>query len=274
LRLQEKFRSGIQVTLVLDVFLLAIFGAAIWLNRIHGPAALPEDLKVTTQQAAAADPVSDVLAYNQWPDLDAATVTTSTRASVDPYRSLTGTAADDAEMASEMPATVLGGPPPVHDGTEAVTVLGELRYAGEVFLVALAPTTLLRLVIAYFYMTVSGTDEIPQHPFLELMRDGIDTPMLLTIAFMAVVMAPLMEELLYRVVILGGMAQAGWPLTGLWLSSILFGIAHGFPDCLALLPLAFLLGFAYLRRRSYLTVILVHFLFNAFNLTVAGLALF
>ncbi len=57
------------------------------------------------------------------------------------------------------------------------------------------------------------------------------------------------------------------------LSSILFGLVHGLPDGLALLPLAFALGYTYLRRRSYITVMLVHFFFNAFNMLVALLML-
>ncbi len=57
----------------------------------------------------------------------------------------------------------------------------------------------------------------------------------------------------------------------LMLSSILFGLVHGIPDGIALLPLAFALGYTYLQRRSYITVILVHFFFNAFNLLLAVL---
>jgi membrane protease YdiL (CAAX protease family) len=57
-------------------------------------------------------------------------------------------------------------------------------------------------------------------------------------------------------------------------SSVLFAFAHGFPDSLALLPLAFALGYTYLRRRSYITVMMVHFLFNAFNMVLAFASMF
>jgi membrane protease YdiL (CAAX protease family) len=89
----------------------------------------------------------------------------------------------------------------------------------------------------------------------------------------AVLFAPLVEELQFRVVVLGGIAQMGRPMLALGVSSVLFAFAHGFPDSLALLPLAFALGYAYLRRRSYITVMLVHFLFNGFNMALALLAL-
>ena len=78
---------------------------------------------------------------------------------------------------------------------------------------------------------------------------------------------------MFRVVIFGGMLQRNlfWP--GMIISSILFGMAHGFPDCIALLPLAAVIAFTYSRRRSYRTAILVHFLFNFFNMMLAGLSL-
>jgi membrane protease YdiL (CAAX protease family) len=60
----------------------------------------------------------------------------------------------------------------------------------------------------------------------------------------------------------------------LGVSSVLFAFAHGFPDSLALLPLAFALGYTYLRRRSYITVMMVHFLFNAFNMVLAFASMF
>ena len=44
--------------------------------------------------------------------------------------------------------------------------------------------------------------------------------------------------------------------------------------CQFLLPLAFVIGYTYMRRRSYRTVVLVHFLFNSFTMAVAGIAMF
>ena len=94
------------------------------------------------------------------------------------------------------------------------------------------------------------------------------------IMVLAIVVAPVVEELLFRVTILGGMLQRDSFAAGLVISSILFGLAHGFPDSVALLPLAFAIGFTYSRRRSYRTAVLVHFLFNGFNMVVAAAAMF
>ena len=90
------------------------------------------------------------------------------------------------------------------------------------------------------------------------------------IAVMAVVVAPLVEELLYRVTVLGGLWQQNNLMIAWIVSSVLFSFAHGFPDSIALLPLAFAIGYTYIQRRSYRTVVMVHFLFNAFNMAIAG----
>ena len=148
----------------------------------------------------------------------------------------------------------------------------ELRFATEVFLAAYLPTTALRLLIVLISMSIVG-EPPASHPFLEMLEAGVSVPMILLILTMAVFVAPIVEELQFRVVVLGGIAQLGKPVLALIVSSILFSFAHGFPDSIALIPLAFALGYTYLRRRSYVTVMLVHFLFNGFNMILALVAL-
>lgn len=143
----------------------------------------------------------------------------------------------------------------------------EARFAFETFLAAYLPTAILRILITVML------PESPSHPFLEMMDEGISWTIVGLIAFMAVFVAPIVEELLYRVTILGGLMQQQSLLAGWVVSSVLFGFAHGFPDSIALLPLAFAIGYTYMRRRSYRTVVLVHFMFNAFNMTIAGIAM-
>lgn len=143
----------------------------------------------------------------------------------------------------------------------------ELRFAAETFLVAYLPTTIMRIIISVL------APEAPSHPFLEMMDQGISLPMGLLIAFTAVVVAPVVEELHYRVAILGGLMQQRSLIAGWIISSVMFGLVHGLTDGIALLPLAFAIGYAYIRRRSYRTVVLIHFLFNAFNMAIAGLAM-
>ncbi len=155
---------------------------------------------------------------------------------------------------------------------EPFSFRAELVYAIEVFLVAWFPTMFLRFLLVELISQVTG--EVPEsNPLLELLRSGPGQELMLLIALTAVVVAPIAEELQFRVVLLGGLLQAGRPQVAWLFSSALFAMAHGFPDSLALLPLSFLLGYAYMRRRSYVAVMLVHFLFNLSNIALAMLSL-
>ena len=143
----------------------------------------------------------------------------------------------------------------------------ELLFAFQTFLIAYLPTTLIRVLI------VSNSPDTQSHPFLEMLENGVDPEIMILIFLMAVVVAPIVEELMFRVAIFGGMYQRGSFGIGLVISSVLFGLAHGYPDCFALLPLAFAIAFTYSRRRSYRTAVLIHFLFNGFNMMLAGVSM-
>jgi membrane protease YdiL (CAAX protease family) len=90
----------------------------------------------------------------------------------------------------------------------------------------------------------------------------------------AVVLAPLQEELLYRVLVQGTLEDR-WGLgflTPISISSLLFCSVHfapGRPDGLALFPLAMLLGYLYWRRHSYVAVVAAHAAFNGINLALS-----
>jgi hypothetical protein len=156
--------------------------------------------------------------------------------------------------------------------SEPLCLRTELGFAVEACLAAYAPTIAARLLIVMLMTQFSG-EAPPSHPFLEMLDNDGGAMVLLLVALTAVVVAPVVEELQYRVVLLGGLAQVGMTWPALALSSVLFSLAHGMPDGIALIPLALALGYTYLRRRSYITVMLVHFLFNAFNLLVALLGM-
>ena len=156
--------------------------------------------------------------------------------------------------------------------SEPLRFLLECRYAVEIFLAAWFPTMLLRFLLVELISGLTG--KMPEsNPLLEMLGSGVGRELMVLIAVTAVIVAPLAEELQFRIVLLGGVVQAGRKRIGWILSSVLFALAHGFPDSLALLPLSFTLGYAYMRRRSYLTVVLVHFLFNLSNIAMAILAM-
>jgi membrane protease YdiL (CAAX protease family) len=170
----------------------------------------------------------------------------------------------------ELNPTLAGTAVEVSDEFSLVTELG---YALEVFLAVYLPTVLLRLIVVSLSEMVTG-DDPGQHPLLEMLKAGVDVRVMTLIVLTAVTLAPVVEELQYRVVLLGGFAQIGRPVLAMILSSTLFGLAHGPIDGIALLPLAFVLGYAYQQRRSYFLVVMVHFLFNAFNMLLMLMTLY
>ncbi|MCP4175593.1 MAG: CPBP family intramembrane metalloprotease [Fuerstiella sp.] len=254
-------------TLTMNLTMFVIFGTAIFLAQ-QGRSRVPggrDDLTYVAEQEAMTTQPSP-----QFGDLDAPpdVMTPIPSASLDsPYAPSEpfGTLADSADDGAATPSDLSDPKLPLVQ--ERWKFNRELRYAFETFLVAYLPTAAVRILM------VSLLPEAPSHPFLEMIQDGVDWGTMSLIAVMAVVVAPLVEELLYRVTILGGMMQQGWLVPGWIVSSVLFGFAHGFPDSIALLPLAFAIGYVYMRRRSYRTVMLIHLLFNGFNMVIAGASL-
>ena len=179
------------------------------------------------------------------------------------------TSIGDSDCTDEIPEH----PRMVNRSLDDTSFSGDFRFAAEVFLATWLPTMCVRLVMIKLISVVTG-EEAPSHPFIEMIEEGASWRIAGLIVLLAVVMAPALEELFYRVILVGGMSQAGFTKTGRVTSSFLFCFAHGFPDSLALLPLAFGLGYTYLRRRSYRTVFMVHFLFNSFNMILAGAMMF
>ena len=285
----EDMQSALIQTVVMDVFLFLVFGVVVFVARLQGRARLSESAALLPSPQTQAYQAAKYSPANFWPDLDDASaapmpgyplpveraVTPSGASSVPSHSEASESpwAAPQAESNISPSAEMISPGETSGEVDEPFSFLTELRYAAEVFLAAYVPTAMLRVLVVA--LTAGLTGEVPdQHPFLEMMESDVGIAVLGLIALTAVVLAPIVEELQFRVVILGGIAQLGRPWLALVVSSVLFAFAHGFPDSLALLPLAFALGYAYLRRRSYITVMLVHFLFNAFNMVLAFLSMF
>ncbi|MFM7924490.1 MAG: lysostaphin resistance A-like protein [Planctomycetaceae bacterium] len=171
-------------------------------------------------------------------------------------------------------AVVAAAPAAVSEpAAEPLHVLTEIRCALQVFLAVVLPSMLLRFLLVLVLTQLTGA--VPdRNPLLEILDSETGPLLLLLIVFTAVVVAPIAEELQFRVVLLGGLQQLGLPRRGILLSSTMFTLAHGFPDCIALIPLTAGLCYTWQRRGSYLTCVLVHFLFNLFNILLAVLVLF
>ncbi len=287
-----QMRRALVDTAVMDLFLFAVLGIVVLVSRRFGRVRLSESGRVI-RFPVSESALLESTTYSSssfWPDLD----DTSAIPQLPGYamlgeRTVPKLAAVVPQASPHVPLTDASltnpnspyAPPEVAESTEhpepvppeePFSFLTELRYAGETFLAAYVPTTFLRVLVVLITMSIFG-EEPRQHPFLDMLNSGVGFSIMALILLTAVFMAPVVEELQFRVVMLGGLAQLGHPMLALGLSSFLFAFAHGFPDSLALLPLAVALGYTYLRRRSYVTVMLVHFFFNGFNMAVALIAM-
>lgn len=88
------------------------------------------------------------------------------------------------------------------------------------------------------------------------------------VIFAAVVLAPLVEELLFRVILLGWLKTKTTANHAIGISSLMFAFIHGPLDGAALLPLALLLGSLYDRQQRYLSVVIAHGFFNLWNIAL------
>lgn len=106
----------------------------------------------------------------------------------------------------------------------------------------------------------------PIHPVLEAMRQQqLGFGAIALLAFAAVFMAPLSEELFFRGVLLDGLrAQLKRPWTAILISSVAFASIHGQPqDQFPLATLGAMLAYLRLRTGSLTACVLAHALFNA-----------
>lgn len=143
---------------------------------------------------------------------------------------------------------------------------------------ALVPVMGLQVTMVHFF----GQS---QHPLLQgLVRDH--DPLLFVAAFfLAAIVAPLFEEVAYRLLFQGWLekelvrpisevsdVEEPPPTSLQWapiaVSSIAFALAHTAhgPDLIALVPLAILLGYAYQRTHRIVPTIVAHAAFNSFSL--------
>ena len=136
-----------------------------------------------------------------------------------------------------------------------------IQVGGLGYLAAVLPVTLAMLAMSPF------RSEGTVHPFLQLIQTEGSLLVTALLYLSAVVLAPMGEELIFRVAFQGALQRVLSPPAAIVISSLLFSAVHGFPDAVGLLPLALILGFLYWRTGSYLVVFIAHASFNAVNMT-------
>ncbi|MCA9079827.1 MAG: CPBP family intramembrane metalloprotease [Planctomycetaceae bacterium] len=139
--------------------------------------------------------------------------------------------------------------------------------AGRGLIAAIAPVACVLL------LTIPLRSEEQVHPLLLLLKADSSFGTFALVLMIAAVLAPLNEELIFRVILQSTLLHVLPPQWAIVLVALAFAAIHGLPDALPLLPLALVLGYIYYRDRSFLTIVLVHALFNGLNvlLLLAGL---
>ncbi|WP_339747555.1 type II CAAX endopeptidase family protein [uncultured Rubinisphaera sp.] len=154
----------------------------------------------------------------------------------------------------------------ITDYFRSESILLELKSGFQLFVMAFAPTFLL-LLLSLLWKTPET-----QHVLLKMLHQQSDPLLLCLIGFGAVVVAPLFEELLFRILLLNGFLEKLRTLgyseqnrkrVAALVISIIFCLGHGKYDALQLMPLALCLAWSQIQRKSYWSVVLAHAFFNA-----------
>ncbi|MFM9966094.1 MAG: lysostaphin resistance A-like protein [Planctomycetaceae bacterium] len=123
-------------------------------------------------------------------------------------------------------------------------------------------------VLCVLFVTSPLRSEREKNTLLRLLDQDRGLETLAWVLLAAVVLAPLVEELLFRVILLGWLKTKTTSAHAIGISSVAFALIHGPLDGVALLPLALLLGILYDRRQRYLSVVVAHAFFNLWNIVL------
>lgn len=160
-----------------------------------------------------------------------------------------------------------------------IVLLPLLIYAGKTKLVSIGitlhqfPEQLKLGVLGFFAtilpMAISMAVTLPIRPIERehvLLKRIAESPDIATIGFvagLAVIAAPLKEELVFRVILQGWLTTFLPRIVAVFSVATLFSLVHGWRNGLALLPLALILGYVFDRKNSYIAVVVIHALFNS-----------
>jgi membrane protease YdiL (CAAX protease family) len=103
-------------------------------------------------------------------------------------------------------------------------------------------------------------------PAVQALKDTVLLKDQVALGIVAILLAPLAEEVLFRGILYPAIKQSGHPRLALWITSLAFAAIHGHaPSFVPLLLLALLLTWAYEHTQSLVAPIVAHACFNAFN---------
>ena len=128
----------------------------------------------------------------------------------------------------------------------------------------------LPVALALQQLSAMGMKSVSVRPEVQLVVQTLQATQTLQqrvfFAFVAILGAPVVEEIIFRGILYPALKQRGWPQLALWGTSLFFALTHA--NVATFLPLTFLalvLVFLYERTGNLLAPILTHSLFNAAN---------
>ncbi len=127
-------------------------------------------------------------------------------------------------------------------------------------------------VVLFMIVSLPLRTEESEHALLQLFSSESSLITRGLICMMAVVIAPVLEELIYRVILQTWLARHLASRDALIITAVIFATVHRLPDAIPLLPLALVLGYAWQQKRCFVTIVVIHMLFNAANLLLVLLA--
>lgn len=133
------------------------------------------------------------------------------------------------------------------------------------FILAVLPVAIV------LFATQGMRDQASQHSLLKLLIASPDLKTVSAILLAAVVLAPLVEELVFRVCLQGWLESFLRPSVAFVIVALGFSAVHGWPNMVPLIPLALVLGGLFYLTRSYVAVVITHALFNLTNVVLAVL---
>jgi membrane protease YdiL (CAAX protease family) len=157
------------------------------------------------------------------------------------------------------------------------------RSLGELGLRGFGRTTIVAGVlgaIAMYAVTIGVanvqflfTHQKPEETAISLFTSTHDTSLIVTFTFLAAIVAPFMEEFVFRGFLFNALLRYMPVWAAAVLSGIIFGASHGSPT--AFLPLAasgVVLAYVYERSGSLTASMLTHALFNLINVALISVA--
>ena len=136
-------------------------------------------------------------------------------------------------------------------------------------LISIAPVFTAAFVVTLIISRVllGGDFEMPKHEQLELMTKHSELPVRILLIVVAVVIAPVFEEMLFRgfiQTIILSYVQKPW--TSIMATSVIFAVVHINPaHWPALFALSMCIGYSYEKSRSLFRPIFIHALFNGLS---------